>query len=72
MNNVVCFPGVQLPPPPEASDDQELRSEIRRRLAAVVAIMATSPSDDDIARAIYQIRKSMVAIECIRVLRALP
>lgn len=70
MTNVVCFPGVQLPPPP--ANDQELRREIRARMAAVVAIMATSPSDDDIARAIYQIRKAMVAVECIRVLRALP
>jgi hypothetical protein len=34
--------------------------------------MATSPSDEDIARAIYQMRKAMVAIECIRVIRALP
>lgn len=70
MSNVLRFPGVQLPPPP--ADDQELRREIRARMAAVVTIMATSPSDDDIARAIYQIRKTMVAVECIRVLRALP
>lgn len=70
MSNVLRFPGVQLPPPP--ADDHELRAEIRRRLAAVVSIMATSPSDDDIARAIYQMRKAMVGIECIRVIRALP
>lgn len=70
MSNVLRFPGVQLPPPP--ADDHEQRAEIRRRLAAVVSIMATSPSDDDIARAIYQMRKAMVAIECIRVIRALP
>jgi len=70
MNNVVRFPGVQLPPPP--AEDHVLRAEIRRRMAAVVSIMATSPSDDDIARAIYQIQKAMVAVECIRVLRALP
>lgn len=70
MSNVLRFPGVQLPPPP--ADDHEQRAEIRRRLAAVVSIMATSPGDDDIARAIYQMRKAMVAIECIRVIRALP
>jgi hypothetical protein len=70
MSNVLRFPGVQLPPPP--ADDHELRADIRRRLAAVVSIMATAPSDDDIARAIYQMRKAMVGIECIRVIRALP
>ena len=70
MSNVLRFPGVQLPPPP--AEDHELRAEIRRRMAAVVSIMATSPSDEDIARAIYQIQKAMVAIECIRVIRALP
>lgn len=70
MTNVYCFPGVQLPPPP--ADDQELRAEIRRRLAAVVSIMATSPDDEGLARAIYQMTKACVAVECIRVLRALP
>lgn len=69
--NVVTFPGkVVLPPPP--SDDGELRAEVRRRLAAVVCIMGTSPSDEDLANAIYQLRKAGLALECIRVIRAIP